>query len=1008
MHKPSTLTGVKKHVLELLVRLGYTPLDVEQLDQYYKSNKSIFLDDVLCQQLRRLNRIYYKAQTYLYSEESIQTALQRIRAVRFIGLHKTNEEVYDLLTMGLAVEQRVEQDVKSFTLNYIDWHRWQRNAFHVAVDVSVERRRGSRKVVCDFILFVNGIPFVVIDCDSAVNEIFKPIERSISKQFESSIPHFFSYIQLVLAVNQREARYAAPGSSAPFWAVWKEQDNRYSHHSANTVINSRDQTLVGLCSPERLLDMCYRFTVFDAGVRKIARYQQYFSIKAILKRVSQRDEQGLRKGGLVWHTQGSGKSLTMVMLVRNLAFELSAFAPRIVLVTDREDLDRQLANTFVACGYSPHRATSGRNLLEYVAEQKTSIITTLIQKFDKALRVKSFHDQSKEIFMIIDESHRSNFGSFAARMRRMFPNACYLGFTGTPLLKREKNSFSRFGGLIKPFYSMRQAVHDGAITPLLYERRGQDISISKKELDHAFEDYARQFTANQVASLKKRYVNVDVLEQIDPLIFKRAADISQHFSRHWSGTGFKAQLVAPSKAAAIKYHHYFKEIDLVSSCVIISPPNECEGESVHDGSKALVRTFWNEMMQRYGSKEEYERQLVRDFRLARKPEILIVVSKLLTGFDVAKNTLLYLCAPLKEHTLLQAIARVNRLCEGKQYGYVIDYSGVLGELNKALTMYQALEDYRDVDVEGLFCSKNESCEQFQRAYEALTSYSQENDEYDVFVERFNEYGRGLHMAMSIRCLDEQQVSMHKSTFVKFSKMARTHIGQLKQNEFLKYDAVIEKLVERHLCVNETDDVYGQINFTELPPIERIREEPGQYQQSAEVDRAEEVIFEMKQCLKNNRLRRVLDCVEFSELIQNVVDAFQAKRISDGEYLSQMLALKKRMDELVLDTHPKRLSGEKANVVFEEVFLFLQQSQSQQEGLEELAVDIAVAVQEIVDRYWKVKFWDDLDTLKSVSNEIDDYLYDSVNASGPFFIQPEQMDELIRLSLSTLKKHFGGD
>jgi len=269
------------------------------------------------------------------------------------------------------------------------------------------------------------------------------------------------------------------------------------------LITAQDESLYALCRPDRLLELAWKFTVFDGGIKKIARYQQYFVVKSTLNRVKHFDSNGSRKGGIIWHTQGSGKSLTMVMLTRNLALDTEIMNPRIVLVTDRDDLDKQLGNTFAACGLEANRATSGRNLLELIAEKQSGIITTLIHKFEKAFAVKKYQDESPDIFILVDESHRTQFGSFSARMRQMFPNACYLGFTGTPLLKKEKNSFGRFGELVEPHYSITQAVEDGAVVPLLYEGRHVEMTQNKKAVDLWFERLTQGLTKEQQADLKR-------------------------------------------------------------------------------------------------------------------------------------------------------------------------------------------------------------------------------------------------------------------------------------------------------------------------------------------------------------------------------------------------------------------------------------------------------------------------------------------------------------------------
>jgi len=343
------------------------------------------------------------------------------------------------------------------------------------------------------------------------------------------------------------------------------------------LITEQDRALYSLCRPERLLELAYRFTAFEGGDRKIARYQQYFVIKSALERVRQPDGEGRRGGGVIWHTQGSGKSLTMVLLTRNLVLNSKVSNPRIVLVTDRTDLDRQLGNTFAACGLDPSRATSGRHLLELASERKAGIVTTLIHKFDKALNVRRYRDESADIFILVDESHRTNFGAFSARMRQMFPKACYLGFTGTPLLKEEKNSFRRFGGLIEPHYSINQAVEDRAVVPLLYEGRHVEMEQNKAAIDLWFERHTEDLTGEQKADLKKKYARAETLNSADRVIYMRAFDIGEHYRSNWQDTGFKAQLVAPNKVSALKYQKFLDEIGSVSSEVIISPPDSREG-----------------------------------------------------------------------------------------------------------------------------------------------------------------------------------------------------------------------------------------------------------------------------------------------------------------------------------------------------------------------------------------------------------------------------------------------
>lgn len=408
--------------LQQLINLGYQYLTPEQaLAERGGSSANVILEGVLRQQLKKINRINYKGGEYLFSEENIQTAIQKLKNIKFDGLQKTNESIYDLITLGSAMEQTIEGDSKSFTLNYIDWKTPSNNSFHVVAEFSVERARSTDTVRPDIVLFVNGIPFSVIECKSPKVDVEQAVSQNIRNQGDDYIPRLFTYVQQVLAVNKNAAQYATAGTPKKFWGVWKEQEDKPADvdKGINTaldedtkaqlfsgefaaarpffdaleaegkrLVTEQDNAIHSLCRPERLLDLVYRFTLFDGGIKKVARYQQYFVIKATIARIKRLTNKGNgakenRQGGVIWHTQGSGKSLTMVMLTRAMALEPQLINPRIILVTDRDDLDKQLGNTFAACGLSRERATSGRNLVKHL-KNKVGLITTLIHKFDKA------------------------------------------------------------------------------------------------------------------------------------------------------------------------------------------------------------------------------------------------------------------------------------------------------------------------------------------------------------------------------------------------------------------------------------------------------------------------------------------------------------------------------------------------------------------------------------------------------------------------------------------------
>ena len=770
--------------------------------------------------------------------------------------------------------------------------------------------------------------------------------------------------------------------------------------------------------------------MFDGGLKKIARYQQYFVIKSTLDRVKQRQGEGQRKGGVIWHTQGSGKSLTMVMLARNLALDSEIPNPRIVLVTDRDDLDKQLGNTFAACGLDPSRATSGRHLLELVSEHKAGIVTTLVHKFDKALNIKKFHEESSDIFMLVDESHRTNFGSLSARMRQMFPNACYLGFTGTPLLKKEKNNFAKFGGLIEPHYSINQAVEDHAVVPLLYEGRHVEMEQNRTAIDLWFDRHTKGLTKEQQADLKKKYARAEMLNKADQVIYMRAFDISEHYRSNWQGTGFKAQLVAPNKAAALKYQEFLNDIGFVSNEVIISAPDTREGyEEVDDEPTDEVVKFWQKMMSRYGSEEEYTKQIINQFKHGDEPEILIVVDKLLTGFDAPRNAVLYLCRMLREHTLLQAIARVNRLFEGKDFGYIVDYASVLGELDKALTMYSAFEGFDEDDLKGTLASIHEEISKLPQRYSDLWDLFKEvknqHDEeaYEVllgddavreeFYQRLADYTKTLGIALSsedfVMKMTDAKLKQYKDDLKRFQNLkSAVKLRYAEAIDYRDYEPKIKKLLDTHIQANEVIQLNEPVNIFDEKMFNQVKEEQGVYGTKTTAAKADAIAHATKKAITEKMDEDPAFYEKFSKLIQQAIDDFKAKRISDLEYLNKVTDIRGKVATKQHDDVPQKLDGNEDAMAFYGILKpFFEACQLDESICEEISADTALAIQSTLQRHWKVQFWDDDDAQKRAMNDIDDYLYDQIKGVHGVDLSLEQMDEIIERSMQVARHRMHG-
>jgi type I restriction enzyme R subunit len=1049
--------------LQLLINLGYHYLTPEQaLSMRGGRLSNVLLEEVLRDNLKRVNRIQHKGGNYLFSEENLQSAIQRLKNVKYDGLLKTNESVYDLLTLGVALEQSVEGDVRSFTLNYIDWKNPENNVYHVTAEFSVERTRSHETARPDIVLFVNGIPFAVIECKSPKTEVEQAVSQMIRNQRDEYIPALFTYAQLVIGTNKNHCKYATVGTAAKYWSVWHEEREEKDEDGAalravldqplpqeakaglyellaegfgvrepnaeylmRRALTEQDRTIYALCRPERLLRMALLFTVFDGGRRKIARYQQFFAVERILGRVKERDDAGRRAGGIVWHTQGSGKSLTMVMLAKALVLDLDIRTPRIVLVTDRVDLDKQLGNTFAACGLTPDRAESGRHLVELVAEHKAHIVTTLIHKFDKALSTRKFQDESTEIFVLVDETQRTQLGMFAARMRQMFPNACYIGFTGTPLLKREKSDVMRFGGIIHT-YAINQAVTDGAIVPLLYEGRLVEIEQNKAAIDIWFERHTEGLTPAQRADLKKKYARAETLNKADQVIYMRAFDISTHFQQNWQGTGFKAQLVAPSKAAALKYKAFLDDIGEVTSEVIISAPDEREGFDDVDDEESTdeVVAFWQRMMKRFGDAEAYETRIINNFKHSSDPEILIVVSKLLTGFDAPRNTVLYLTRNLKEHTLLQAIARVNRLYDDdeggkpKEFGYIIDYAGILGELDQALTTYSALEGFEEGDLAGALTSINDMVRQLPQRHAELwdvfKTVANRKDEEAFeqlladekirgnFYECLLAYAKTLAIAMSseefITTTPENRLKGYKADLKRFANLkAAVKLRYAESIDYRDYEPKIQKLLDTHISANEVLKLNEPVNIFDSVAFQQVVEDQGQGKPTAA--KADMIAHATKRAITEHLNEDPAFFEKFSKLIQQAIDDYRAGRISDLEYLQRASDIKDAVVNRKTDDVPAVLHGnDHAIACFGVLEAYFGRHIADAVQAKEVAAEAAVSIWAIFERNRVVGFWDNLDAQRRTMNEMDDFLYDEIRGERGIPLTTEEMDEIIDRSM----------
>jgi type I restriction enzyme R subunit len=1029
--------------LSLLQKLGWKYISAEQVNEERGGIRSnVILERVLEKQLRKINQFNYKGRDYDFSEGSIQSAIYSIKNVPDEGLVRTSMKVYDLLTLGRSFEETIQGDRKSFTMKFIDWEKPSNNEFHIADEITVEGLGTPKRP--DLVLFVNGIPFVVIenkrrDKDESLDESISQHIRNQKK--EDGIPKLFHYSQLLLAVQPNEVKYGTTDTAAKFWGYWHEQGSVEApvKKIISSVINSQpaeqrlpteqDRILYCLCRPERLIELCYKYILFDAGQKKVTRYQQYFAVQNTLARIHEFNADGQRKGGVIWHTQGSGKSLTMVMLAKSIALEKNILNPRIIIVTDRIDLDKQIFTTFHHCGKTPVRAKSGNHLIELVQNSGSDIITTVIDKFDTALSRKDFRNDSENIFVLVDESHRSQHGFTHAKMKRVLPKACYIGFTGTPLLKKEKSTAVKFGGFIDK-YTIDQAVKDGAVVPLLYEGRSAKLTVNQEQIDKGFNRLSEPLTEYQTKDLKKKFSSITEIYKSQQVVDEIAFDISEHYTKNWKGTGFKAILAVPLKATALLYQKYFESqtnprLKVNTAVVISSPDSRTNHEDTEEEVSDEVQKFKKKVENRYGTLELYEETITERFKSSSdEVEILIVVGKLLTGFDAPRCNTLYIAKPLAEHNLLQAIARANRLFEGKNHGFIIDYVGILGQLDHALTQYSALEEFDETDLVGTVTNVVEEIKKLPQRHselwdvfkelpnkkdvEAFERHLAPKDIRDKFRECLTAFAKALQVAMSTdefyKLFNESRIQQYLSD-LKFFQSLRTSV-QVRYDEkisYKEYESRVRKLLDTYIGADGMDQITEPINIFDeevfKKEVERIT--------GTVASKADAIAHRMKSVITEKMDEDPVFYKRFSQLISETIQNFIDKRITEAQYLAQMLAARKDLINGRTDDTPAILNGKPEARAFYNVVKEVLVKDSPlakvpevNERLAEAGLELSAIIERLVIRDWKRNE----DVHKQMKNDVEDYLLEKRKDLG-IEISFTQLDVIMEEVLKIAKTVF---
>lgn len=1057
--------GVQLQSLHTLSALGWRYITRAEGEAQRRGRLAdTLLEDVLTERLHALNPLGKHALPDAGAQEAIRR-LKQAAGDRGKGVVGANRDATDLIRLGTSVDVTLDGRTRGRQLAFIDWERPERNSFHMTAEFAVQREGGETSRRPDIVLFVNGIPLVVIEVKTSTVGTGQGISQMVGNQNPDEIPRLFGTAQLLIAANPDDPRYGTVGTSAKFWSLWREQEiddtevrrlvnrpldradaqgifadfsahrrahERLMEHEAGRLPTPLDRMLVALTGPARLLDIVRRYMLFDGGEKKAPRYQQYFGVRRALERLATRDEAGRRRGGVIWHTQGSGKSLTMVML----AGEILRAVPgaRIVLVTDRVDLDEQITATFKAAGRTVQPAGSGAHLRELI-ESGADGISTTIHKFKSLMQRGGFRDDDSDVVLLVDESHRSQTveddDSLHRQMRSVFPMAAYIGFTGTPLLKRERSTFTTFGGLIHS-YKIDEAVRDEAVVPLLYESRHVELDVDQDQLDRWFERVTKGLSDQQKADLKRRMARTNEVLGAAPWLREVAFDVSEHFARNWAGTPFRAQLVARGKREAVLFKQLIDSFGEISTEVVISDVDEREGhDEVGGGEDDLVAAYLKVLKAKHGGDlKTIERGIIERFKAGAGPDILIVVDKLLTGFDAPRNRILYLAKPLREHGLLQAIARVNRLYQDdeaeKTHGHIVDYAGVLAELDKALTSYAAFADYDDADVAEALVSIREETDKLPDRHAALLDLfktianpaDQEAHERLLadeilrrdFYKALAAFARALQMAFNsqdwIDRTPERTIRNYKADLKRFEAIRRAVLRRyadgIEDYDARDYQARIRKLLDSHVSATGLSELVAPIDiFSDVEFKAAVEEATGGSASAAEAI-ASATARTITERLEEDpvRFRR------FSALVREAIEEFRAGRLSEADLIERLTPIR---DEVIgaaaSDDVPDAIRGDAFAAV---VFRIVREELAAIAGdaVDDIAMESGIALAGIVRAECRVGWQDDTGPQNAMRDGIESWLHDELNrARGLYGLDWDAIDRMADQIIASARRQL---
>ena len=1006
--------------LRVIEKLGYTFISRSEAEKKRGFLNHVLFNDELENYLSRQTYKYGEDERY-FSGGSISSAIRALEVRNIPDLYTANKTIHELMCGGKSMEEDLPNGTRqSFDIGFIDFEHPENNIFQVTDEFEVERTNG-KFARPDIVVLINGIPIVVIECKKSSVDVMESVNQNIRNWGPDYIPQLFQYSQLVIAMTPDKVLYGTCGTSAKYFVSWHEDDREWLDEwcrkcSPDGEIKEQDRALVSLLHPERLLDLIQNFIIYDNNVKKVARYKQYFAVKKCMNRILLRDDAGTRNG-VVWHTQGSGKTITMIMLTKMLLKESLKpdsiiKRPRFIMVTDRVNLDKQIRDNFINAQMSPNRAKTGKGLVELLKREENTVITAIVNKFEAAIK-SDYRNESDNIFVFIDEGHRTQYGKLNLYMDRVLPNAVKIAFTGTPLIakpkkddkrdiKLPKDTFKKFGKLIDS-YTFKDAIDDKVTVPIIYEGRVIPQKVTSEQINEHLKHITVGLNENARRDLEQKYSRYVALAQTDQRLRMVAFDLYEHFISYVKPKGFKAMLTCSSRVAAVEMFYLLNNLDGITPAVVITPNSAKEGEdevNTNETKKRIGNFFAKEIDPLYKNNyEAYEDWVTNEFV---DPEgdinLLIVKDKLLTGFDAPPAAVLYVDKKLQDHTLLQAIARVNRVFENKDFGLIVDYIGIFKKLNSALDLYadstSGMDSFNSNEIESAIVSLSEQKSKLEELHNSLwkifdgiskteskPNVWQEKLRGDAirkqFYETLSAYAKLVDLLYSsydfFEAVGFEQAELYKKEYIFFKKLKDSVTLRFNDRvDFSKYEDGVRQLLNTYVTAEDAKILIEPLDILNKDKMEEQMAILGTKEAKAEAIQSRQI-----EVLESDRYDDPIKYLSFMERINKTLEEYMKERDSE-KYLSSM-------EEIADDyrngrsnvTYPRNIvHNSEAKSFYGSVCSGLKKSIGNADGYENEATGfLALQIKDIVAQNAKRDWRDNVIVHRNIRKMLDDALFD---------------------------------